>query len=242
MRVAIRAAIFLGLVACVGRGEQPPFEQAERPEPGRSSAAEPDTNARGGAVLGVPWTFEEVDGKPRLHIGDRVVVLELLEGPCYATDELHGCWPGPAEIARQLIFFSPNYSPLAHPPPCAGIGLRVIDPEGWAVVGARVTPSVSGMIGPAGAFGVEGARQEVFERPAVETNASGDACVPDDRSKLAELHRARSGSSGSSVVAAVEVRFVAMTLQVEHPSWKMTKVEVGDEASGLLIVELEKRP
>jgi hypothetical protein len=132
---------------------------------------------------------------------------------------------------------------LAHPPACAGIGLRVIDPEGRPIVGVRITPSVSGMIGPAGAFGVEGGRQEVFERPAVETNESGDACVPDDRKKLAELHRARSGSSTSStssIAGAVEVRFVSMTLQVEHPSWKTTSVVVADEATGVLTVELEK--
>lgn len=242
MRSAL-AALLLSLAACVGRGEQSGSEQAQPPpRPGHASTDAPDTATLTGAVLGVPWSFEEVDGQPRLRIGDHVVVLELLDGPCYATHELHGCWPGPAEIAEQLIRFSPNLSPLAHPPACAGIGLRVIDPDGRAVVGARITPSVSGLIGPAGAFAVEGGRQEVFERPTIETNASGDACVPDDRPTIAELYRARTGASGSLGPGAVEVRFVNMTLQVEHPSWKTTTIEVADgEQIGLLIIAVERQ-
>jgi hypothetical protein len=114
---------------------------------------------------------------------------------------------------------------------CVGLAVRVVDPDGQPVVGARITPTLGAMIGPAGAFGVEGGQLEQFERPALETDAHGSACVPDERNQIAQLHRQRSGAaaSSSSLAGAVEVRFPSLTLDITHAAWTPAKLELGDD-------------
>jgi hypothetical protein len=124
--------------------------------------------------------------------------------------------------------------PAAHD--CVGITVRVVDPQGQPVLGARITPTLRAMVGPAGAFAVEGGQLEQFERPALETDAEGHACVPDERRQIAQLHRERSGaaaSSSSSLAPGVEVRFPSLTLDISHAAWAPAKLELGDgEARG----------
>ena len=65
--------------------------------------------AQQGSVRGQAWSYEEVDGQGRLRIGARSVIVER-RGDCYRTQELFGCVDEPADIAEELIRFSPDYS------------------------------------------------------------------------------------------------------------------------------------
>jgi hypothetical protein len=85
-------------------------------------------------------------------------------------------------------------------------------------------------------FAVEGGQFEEFERPALESDAEGTACVPDERGQIAQLHRQRSGAaaSSSSLVGAVEVRFPSLNLDITHAAWTPAKLELahGENAGG----------
>ena len=129
VRSAIRAiylpAALVGLVSCARDVEQLPKRPAGTQErgdasvdaspPGPPPAVIGPADDKSGEILGVAWSVAEIDGATVLSIGERQLVLERADGPCFVTDALHGCWESPAEIAEQLIRFSPDYSPLAHP-------------------------------------------------------------------------------------------------------------------------------
>jgi hypothetical protein len=139
----------------------------------------------------------------------------------------------------------------ASEPACDGIAVRVVDPEGRAVVGARVAPRLSAMVGPAGAFAVEGGQMRIFERSPRETDASGSACVPDERESIAELAREPSGGrptssvgSSSSPLVGVEVRFARLIVEVSHPSWQSAEFTLDAHTpapSEALVIELQAR-
>ena len=85
-----------------------------KPKPAPTcSTTEP--SERAGVELGAKWTLEQSGTTYSLHIGDKMVPLERDSLGCFRTLQLFGSWPTPALIAQQLLRYSPDFSPLAHP-------------------------------------------------------------------------------------------------------------------------------